>query len=356
MNRTIRRISIASAPRWAALGLVAALFVPRAARAQAQPAETETPPAQAQPAQTETPPAQPPWYQGVSEERRQKAKALFQEARELHRALLLGEARDKYEEALKHWEHPQLRLYLGRVLMRVGLPLLAHESLKMAMKWGLGALDPEDEKEALAALRELEQKHLGAIAIRCDEAGAEVLLDGKLLFTGAGERRQMLIPGDHVVAARKKGFHGTVKTVTVSAGKQVSSVIHLSVDAIMSERRWAAWKPWAVIGGGAALGAVGGGLLALASSDYDATVQDLQKSCALKCAPDTSGAYSRSRWENGIGIGSLVVGGAALLVGSGMVILNLPQSYRSKDESDVKVDVVPLVSASSAGLSTRFTF
>ena len=105
-----------------------------------------------------------------------------------------------------------------------------------------------------------------------------------------------------------------------------------------------------------ALGAVGGGLLALASSDYDATVQDLQKSCALKCAPDTSGAYSRSRWENGIGIGSLVVGGAALLVGSGMVILNLPQSYRSKDESDVKVDVVPLVSASSAGLSTRLTF
>ncbi|HLM71712.1 MAG TPA: hypothetical protein VK459_03440, partial [Polyangiaceae bacterium] len=143
MNRTIWRISIANAPRWAALGLAAALFVPRAARAQAQPA------------QTETPPAQPPWYQGVSEERRQKAKALFQEARELHRALLLGEARDKYEKALKHWEHPQLRLYLGRVLMRIGLPLLAYESLQKAMEWGPGALEPNEEKEALETLREL---------------------------------------------------------------------------------------------------------------------------------------------------------------------------------------------------------
>lgn len=354
MNRTSWRISIANAPRWAALGLAAALVVPRAARAQAQPEPTL--PAQAEPAQTETPPAQRPWYQGVSEERQQKAKALFQEARELHRALLLGEARDKYEEALKHWEHPQLRLYLGRVLMRIGLPLLAYESLKRAMRWGPGALDAEEEKEALEALRELEQKHLGAITIRCDEPGVAMLLDGKPLFTAPGVRRRMLIPGDHVVAARKKGFHGTVKTVTVSAGKQVSAVIHLSVDAVMSERRWAAWKPWAVIGAGAALGAVGGGLLALASSDYEATVQDLQKSCASRCAPDTSGAYSRSQWENGLAIGSLVVGGAALLAGAGMVILNLPQSYRLKDESDVKVDVVPLASASSAGLSTRFSF
>jgi tetratricopeptide (TPR) repeat protein len=354
MNRTIRRSSIAKSPPLAALGLSVALLLPRAARAQAQP--EPIPPAQAQPAPAETPSAEPPWYQGVSEERRQKAKALFQEARELHRALILGEARDKYEEALKYWEHPQLRLYLGRALMRIGLPLLAYESLQRVMKWGPGALDPEEEKEALGALRELEQKHLGVISIRCDEPGAEVLLDGSLLFKGAGEGRRMILPGDHVISARKKGSYATVRSVAVTAGKKATVVIHLSVDTTLSQRRWAAWKPWALVGTGAALGALGGGLLALSSSDYDRTVEGLRQKCALTCPPDTSGAYSRIQVENGLAIGSLVVGGAALLGGSAMVILNLPQPYRTKDESDVKVDVVPLLSASSAGLSTRVSF
>lgn len=73
---------------------------------------------------------QPAWHQGVSEQAKEKALALFLEGKQYNEQLLLGEARDKYEEALKLWEHPQLRFYLARVHKRMGFPLLAHESLK----------------------------------------------------------------------------------------------------------------------------------------------------------------------------------------------------------------------------------
>lgn len=42
--------------------------------------------------------------------------------------MMLAEARAKYEQALASWEHPELRLYLGRALASIGLPLLASPS------------------------------------------------------------------------------------------------------------------------------------------------------------------------------------------------------------------------------------
>src|SRR5688572_11056193 len=93
------------------------------------------------PARAQAQPSPPPWHQGVPEERKQRARALFSEGRELHRQLMLGEARAKYEEALSEWEHPQIRFYLGKVLRRMGLLLLAYESLQKALRWGPGSLD-----------------------------------------------------------------------------------------------------------------------------------------------------------------------------------------------------------------------
>ncbi|AGP36002.1 hypothetical protein SCE1572_16720 [Sorangium cellulosum So0157-2] len=312
------------------------------------------PPAQAQPP-TEAPVR--PWHEGVSEERRQKAEQLFQEGRELHRNLLLADARAKYEQALSYWEHPELRLYLGRVLMRIGLPLLAHENLEKALRWGSGALARELEAEARAALGELLAHELAMIEIRCDEPGAAVLLDAKPWFVGPGVERRLVLPGEHIVTARKAGHYVVVKPVVALAGKRASGMVRLSADATLTERRWkAAWVPWSVVGAGAALGLLGGGLTWQASAHHEAAERKLQRDCGPKCPANDGSEYDQSILENRIAIGSFIAGGAALIAGGALVYMNRPRTYRTEDRGDVEVEIAPAVSSGAAGLSTRISF
>lgn len=297
-----------------------------------------------------------PWGRGVPEERRQKAEQLFQEGRALHRSLLLGEARAKYEEALAHWEQPELRLYLGRVLMRIGLPLLAYENLQKALQWGPGALDPEVEQEARAAMRELLHKELAVVEMRCDEPGAAIVLDGKPWFVGPGAQRRLVVPGEHIVTAKKTGYYLVVKPVVVLAGKQASGAIQLSADKTITERRWSAWVPWAAVGAGAAAGLLGAGLSWQAGTHHDEAEQKMRGACSRTCPPSSGGEYDQGLLENRVAIGSFIAGGAALITGAVLVYVNTPRSYRTEDRGDVKIELAPVVSDSVAGLTARVSF
>ncbi|XXX81655.1 hypothetical protein WMF30_23130 [Sorangium sp. So ce134] len=297
----------------------------------------------------------PAWHQGVSDERKQRAQALFEEARELHRRVMLAEARAKYEEALAAWEHPELRLYLGRVLKLVGLPLLAYENLRLSLRWGPGSLDPEKEQEARAAMRALAERELAAVQIRCDEPGAAVLMDGQPWFVGPGAERRMVMPGEHVITAKKDGYFTVVKPIFVVAGKEASGEIALSVDTV-AEPRWATWVPWATIGAGAALGIVGGGLIWHAASGRGATDERLRDGCDPSCEPFTPDAYDGSVLENGLGIGALIAGGATVITGTVLLFVSGPDAYRASDRGGVKIELRPAASPDAAALSARLVF
>ncbi|WP_437971336.1 hypothetical protein WMF04_19445 [Sorangium sp. So ce260] len=308
----------------------------------------------AAPARAEAPP--PPWHQGVSEERKQRAQALFEEARELHRRVMLAEARAKYEEALAVWEHPELRLYLGRVLKLIGLPLLAHESLRLSLSWGPGSLDAEKEQEARAAMRALVERELAAIEIRCDEPGAVVLMDGQPWFVGPGAARRLVVPGEHVITARKSGYFTVVKPIFVFAGKEASGQIALSVDAVVTRQRWATWLPWATLGAGAALSIAGGGLMWRAHAEHEATDRRLRNGCVPWCEALDGDAYNPSVFESGLAIGALVAGGATVITGTVLLFMNRPQSYRTADPGGVKIELRPAASPDAAALSARLVF
>ncbi|WP_437580839.1 hypothetical protein [Sorangium sp. So ce887] len=307
----------------------------------------------AAPARAQTP--LPPWHQGVSEERRQRAQALFAEARELHRRGMLAEARAQYEEALAAWEHPELRLYLGRVLKLIGLPLLAHENLRLSLRWGPGSLDAEKEQEARAAMRALVERELAAIEIRCDEPGAVVLMDGQPWFDGPGAERRMVMPGEHVITARKNGHFTVVKPILVFAGKEASGQIALSVDTVVTRQRWATWLPWATLGAGAALGIAGGGLMLHAYADHEATDRRLRNGCAPWCEALARDAYDRSVLENRLAIGALVASGAAAITGTALLFMNT-QHDRTEDRGGVKIEIRPAASPDTAALSARLVF
>ncbi|WP_437633757.1 hypothetical protein [Sorangium sp. So ce854] len=273
-----------------------------------------------------------PWHQGISDDRKQLAHELFTQARALHRRMMFTEARVKYEEALAAWEHPELRLYLARVLKSIGLPLLAYENLRLALRWGPGTLAPAKEQEARAAMRALMEHELAAIEIRCDEPGAAVLLDDKPWFIGPGTGRRMVTPGEHMVIVRRDGYSTVVKPILVVAGKAASGQLARRVDTVISQPRWPAWIPWTVLGAGAALGVAGGGLM-------------------------WSGAADRGDQGGGdLAIGGLVAGGATMITGTVLLLMNRPQVYRVHDRGEVEVELRPIASLGPAGLSVRLVF
>ncbi|XYI03249.1 hypothetical protein ACMHYB_27205 [Sorangium sp. So ce1128] len=345
----IRALPTREAPRKARAALCAGLTLALLS-SLAAPAQAEV---QAQ-TQAQASGAARPWHEGVSEERKQRAIELFAQARELHRQMMLGEARAKYEEALAQWEHPDLRFYLGRVLKTMGLPLLAHESLRLSMRWGPGSLEPEDDAEARALMQELVARELAVMELRCDEPGAAVLLDGKPWFVGPGIAERFLMPGEHLITVKKEGYIPLTATVVTYAGARASRV--LSVDRVVTERPWAAWVPWSFIGAGAALGVAGVVLQWRAGEHMAAAEQQFEASCGLRCGPVRSREYSRSRTESHVAVGLYVAAGATLATGAALVFLNRPRSYRVDDQSGVKIEMVPGASDAEVGMSARLFF
>ncbi|WP_437855855.1 tetratricopeptide repeat protein [Sorangium sp. So ce363] len=308
------------------------------------------------PAWAQAEPALPPWHAGVAEERKQAALELFMQGRDLHRRMALGDARKKYEEALALWEHPDLRFYLGRVLKMMGMPLLAYENLRLSLRWGPASLEPGDHEAARALMKELVERELAVVEMRCDEPGAAVLLDGRPWFVGPSSARRFVTPGEHVVSARKEGYFPLVEPVVVLAGVQASGVLKLSADGIVTVRRWSAWKPWAVVGAGAGLGLAGAMLRLQADEHLEEAERQFEETCTSGCAPTTTDTTSRAATESRVATGLFIAGGATLAAGAALVFLNMPRTYRSEDQGGVELRIVPAASGAMAGLSARLSF
>jgi tetratricopeptide (TPR) repeat protein len=299
-----------------------------------------------------------PWHRGVSQERKQMAQALFTHGSDMLERLMLSEARASYEAALSHWDHPQIHFYLARVLHKLGQPLDAYEHLREAVGWGQAALEPEEEQEADRLMRALLETELAAITVRCDEPGAQVTLDGKPWFVCPGAERRLLLPGEHVITAEKRGYFPVVEGVTVVAGQQARLALALTEDAIVLQRRWSAWKPWAVVAAGVLTGLASTGLRAEARIHFEAAEQMFQDECgaALQCPVMRSSLLERARLEDRLGLGVLAAGGVIAAGGLFMTWLNRPHPYRTEAGDGADFEVVPLVGEGATGLSARLSF
>jgi hypothetical protein len=308
------------------------------------------------PARADTPPA--PWHHGVSDERKQRARALFTEGGELLEQLLLREAMARYEAALSYWEHPQIRLYLARVQQKLGRPLDAYENLRLAGQWGPGALAPEDAEDARQMTRALLETELAAIVVDCDEPGVEVALDGKPWFVGPGVERTLIRPGEHVVRAEKRGHVPVLERVTVGAGTQASLALALREDARPSRRRWAAWTPWVVVAGGIAAGVAGIGLRSESSIHFERVEQEFHERCggAARCPASRSSLHDRARWESRLALGAFAAGGALAASGLVMAWLNRPRAYHGTPGDGAELEILPMILDGTAGVSARFSF
>lgn len=303
--------------------------------------------------------ANEPWNRGVSEEVREAARAVFLEGNRLFKIPLFAQAVEKYNEALGKWRHPAFYFNLALAQLNLGQEVEAHESLEQAMKYGSAPLGEDEHREAKKQLLEIERR-LGRLRVSCPTPDAEVTLDGVPLFTGPGSRDVWVKAGAHEITAKRPAFVTKVKRVTVSPG--TVQALELPLRKLIEDRPWAVWKPWAIVGAGAAMAAAGGVLHALSARGFRAYDDAFRM---LPCAaegctdqeidmerPGLRSELRRARLEQKLAVGGYIAGGAAVVAGAVFVFLNRPRVAEQEAEGPrgPGIVVAPVVSGDSLGV------
>jgi hypothetical protein len=304
------------------------------------------------------PPKGPPWSVGVTDAEKARATELLARGNELLVQNRHAAALEQYRLAIRVWDHPAIRANMVVCLINLGRPLEAYESALLALVYGPAPLDKPEVYAETLNYRKLLEGQIATLQLSCTGSGARVTLDGQDLLACPGRSTRRLLAGRHQLVARGRGYLSITRDFTAVGGASESidlSLVRLE-DAAHTERPWAAWKPWAVTGGGAGLVLAGGLLQLKADADMDRHDADLERlcgddGCAGRDVPRSlSNLKSRAELENKIAIGTVITGGAVAVTGLVLVYLNRPRTVLP-DEAVAGIAVAPMVTADAAGLS-----
>lgn len=301
-----------------------------------------------------------PWARGVPPDQQKKALELFRAGNTLLKESVFVKAAEKYREALALWDHPAIHYNLALALLNLDQPLEVHEHLMAAMKYGVAPLDSEKMEHA-RTYKGLVEKQLAKVEITCDEPGATVSLDGKPVFTAPGSYEGLVRPGAHTFVASKEGHAPTNLSRSLPAGEKTAVALKLytAEDLTRYQRRWPAWRPWAVLGTGAAVALAGGALHMQAKGSFEDFDTRIAQCGGCVPTPDVSDLRTRGDSQQQLAFGAYAVGGAAVVTGAILLYINRPQAFRiSVDEaaSPQGVSVTPVVSGRDGGILATFRF
>jgi hypothetical protein len=306
-----------------------------------------------------------PWYCGVTKDDQERALALYAEGNQLFDDSLFTAAVAKYEQAVEHWDHPGIHYNLMMALVALDRPIEAYQSSIAALRHGPVALEVEEHRRA-QDYQKLLRGRIAELTVACDEPDAVLSLDGKNILEGPGKMLVFVLPGQHELVARKRGYLATHHALTLVAARSVSVHLHMlpESEALITTRAWPAWQPWAVIGAGVSAGLVGG-LLEWRADVNNRAFQTLfdencpgRDGCVETEYTDAMVSHqTRYRWYRGLGHGALATGGAAMIGGLVLVYLNRPQELENPERQRlVRVNVTPLVTPDTGGLSFDLSF
>lgn len=313
-----------------------------------------------------------PWARGVPPKQREEARALFVEGNKLLKQSIFVKAAEKYTEALGRWNHPAIHYNLALALINLNRPLELYRHLEEAERHGVAPLDAQ-KLEFVRSYKTLVRQQLAWVEITCEQAGAQVTLDGQPLFVAPGRYEGLVLPGQRVVVATLEGYTPREVKRLLLANESVRLDLKLYTPEELRGYRqlWPTWIPWAVVGSGAVV-AAGGGLLHWQVGEnfraYDAGIAACGEEGKIGCQPpaELASRFSLGQTEQGLAIGSYAVGGAALVTGAVLLYLNRPQEYeldpaqldqRAQGKSpQAQVMVVPLLGNGTGGAVATFRF
>ncbi len=233
--------------------------------------------------------ADDPWDEGVKADAKADADALREEGDALFAKGRFQDALDLYAEAVKAWDHPAFRLQMARAYLALEQPADATVQLELALRWGDRPFTPSEYVEA--------QNYQRLLARKPEAPDADADVD------------EPEPEPDELVTVEAPG------------------------------RRWPAWAPWAVGGGGLGVVLLGVLLDVKASNDMDAFHRSLAVQCPDDCFAETidRSAADMAITENRIAIGLIVVGAVAVAAGAAGVVLDRMHPYATETSAGVEV-------------------
>lgn len=284
-----------------------------------------------------------PWAKGVALDRQRTALALFREGNALLKESVFIQAAAKYREALRTWDHPAIHYNLVLALFYLDQPLEVREHLIAALRYGPEPLEA-DKFEQAKAYKTLVERQLARVQLRCDEPGAEVVMDGRTLFTAPGAWEDYVRPGPHTIVAKKPEYLTQELSRTLGAGETSGFDLRLykASELTRYRRRWPVKTPWTVVAAGAAVGLAGGGLHYAAAQSFKA--YDRAVEARGGSAPDSELVARRTRGEvmQGLAIGCYAASGAALVTGAVLLYLNRLQPYQEMPPVELPKPKLPM--------------
>ena len=344
--------------------MLAALLAAPGVRAQPAepPAQPAVPPVPARPARPKPP---KPWEKGVAAAQRAAANRCYKLGNQLFGKGQYAKALGHYRSAARSWQNPSIQFNMAVCYIELDRPLDALTTLRKALRFGQGPLTDELYTQAKRYLKLLKGR-LAFVKVSCKEPGAEVTLDGKILFTGPGTAERVVVPGLHQVVASKKGFVTLSKTVSLFSGKKTEVKLNLvRLETVVEhKRRWRRWIPWTVFGAGAAVALTGLPLILKARSDYDKYDRIIADKCDRGCATgdipsDAKRAKKRGDAAYYSSIAMFTLGAVTLAGGIVLIVLNQPRRVEREDvqsSSPAGLTFLPVVWPNGGMLTTGFSF
>ncbi|MBA3538291.1 MAG: hypothetical protein H0T79_01560 [Deltaproteobacteria bacterium] len=319
-----------------------------------------------------------PWAKGVSEADQQTALAMFRDGNKDLNDGAYVIAADKYRKALKHWEHPAINYNLALALLNLDQPIEVLDNLQQAIKYGPAPLEKEKYEKANEYILLLE-KQIAFIEVSCEKKGADVLVDGKKVFTAPGKYNARVRVGKHVFAAEPgagmgAGYTAKVTAPFIDAGQKYRIELKMYTVAELTryKRTWErTWAPWVVVGTGAAV-VIAGGLLNLSAQssydDFDKKVAECNAGTGTDAGCDVDNGGLRALRDSGdskqtAGLVMYGVGGVAIAAGLTLAWINRPQAYQIRGEDFEneqagagKISLTPVVTPGMAGAMVHGSF
>jgi hypothetical protein len=288
-------------------------------------------------------------------EKQRKALALLAEGRALAEEFLLVDAIVKYREALTYWEHPIIHYNLALLLNALERTLEAYRSVEHALQADPATLsdDPVQAQQIhahLLRLRDQLRARLVEVEITSARPKVEVSIGNRTVAPASSE---MFLPGTHRLAAREPRHWPLLQAMALDSG----ATVHLR---LASRRAITPWKPWVLTGAGTAVALAGFGIYWHGRNQYDALASQVESQCQPGCPGDMRSAFDndwrRVRRLQDVGVGTLVTGGTAALLGAGLVLWNQRRELRLIGSEQHPVSIVPVASPEMTGVVGATTF
>lgn len=304
-----------------------------------------------------------PWVDGVPHQTRLRAHRSFLHGNVLIKEGLFARAAVHYRDALALWDHPIFHYNLAIAQINLDQPIGAYQSFQRALRYGGRAIG-QDRSEQARSFRTLLRNQLARVEVTCDEPGAQVTLDGKPLFVGPGRRKLMALPGGHQLMADKIGRMPDTRQIVLAPGQRARfSLAPQLPEQLVTERRWPAWRPWAVTGVGLAAVAAGAVFDSRAAAAFDRFNGEAERRCTRTSGCDAAAITAPLRAQRGqaermqtTARAIYLAGGTVLAGGAVLVYLNRERPVRRGGEGTARISVVPVLGPDAAGMSAHTRF